>query len=83
MAKVVLSLAIASSLAMVASGASAQQFPCQAFQMQPNGMLAVVQPVTINSPNGGGMQISPGMSFGPGLLMMGVDFHALYLQNCR
>lgn len=57
-------------------------FPCEAFQMQQNGMLAVVKSVAITS-NGGSVQMNPGMSFGPGVAMMGVNVYALYQQNCH
>lgn len=62
--------------------AHAQGFPCQAFQMQPNGMLAVVQPVTIQGPNRQ-VQMNPGAVFGPNTAMAGINVYALYQQYCR
>jgi len=57
-------------------------FPCQAFQMQSNGMLAVMEPVTIQGPNGS-IKMGRGMSFGPGVSMMGINVYETYRQNCR
>jgi len=64
------------------SASLAQGFPCTAFQVQPNGMLAVVQSVTLTGPNGQ-ITVNPGASFSPGVLWMGVNLYALYQQNCR
>jgi hypothetical protein len=62
---------------LISTSAHAQGFPCQAFQMQSNGMLAVVQSVTMTGPNGQ-ITVNPGASFGPGTLWMGVDLYGLY-----
>jgi glycerol uptake facilitator-like aquaporin len=73
----------AAALMLLASSANAQgRFPCEAFQMQPNGMLAVVQSVTITGPSGQ-ISMNPGMSFGPGVAMMGINVYDVYRQNCR
>lgn len=45
------------------------------FQKQPNGMWAVIKPVSIQGPNGS-VGMGPGMSFGPGVAMMGIDMYA-------
>jgi hypothetical protein len=68
---------------LISSAAQAQSFPCHAFQMLPNGMLAVIQPVTISNPNGARVSMNPGTSFGPGTQMAGLNVFALYQQNCR
>ena len=71
------------TVAFLPTAGNAQgSFPCQAFKMQPNGMLAVVQPVTITGPNGQ-VSMGPGMSFGPGVAMMGLNVYELYQRNCR
>jgi hypothetical protein len=75
-------LTMAALALLISTGANAQGFPCQAFQMQPNGMLAVIQSVTMKGPNGQ-ITVNPGASFGPGSLWMGVNLYALYQQNCH
>lgn len=77
-------LSAATLALLLSSGARAQlgTFPCDAFQMQSNGMLAVVKPVSIQSANGSD-SMGPGMSFGPGVTMMGLNVYGLYQQYCR
>ena len=74
--------ALAFTLAATVAANAQGSFPCQAFQMQPNGMLLVVQPVTITGPNGQA-SLNQGMSFGPGTAMMGANIYEMYKQACR
>ena len=57
-------------------------FPCDAFQMQPNGMLAVVKPVTIRGANAV-ISMNPGMSFGPDVMTMGLNVYENYRKYCH
>jgi hypothetical protein len=77
-----LSLAALALLISTAATDAQISFPCQAFQMQPNGMLAVVQSVTITN-GGASVQLNPGTSFGPGTVMAGINVYATFQQNCR
>jgi hypothetical protein len=83
MTKYVSLVAVLFSAILVRPANAQLGFPCDAFQMQPNGMLAVIRPVTITSPNGGQVSMGPGVSFGPGASMSGVNMYVLYQQYCR
>jgi hypothetical protein len=74
-------LSIGSLLALSATAQAQSGFRCQAFRMQPNGMLAVVQTVTITGTNGQ-VSMNPGTIFGPGV-MMGLNIYEMYRQSCR
>ncbi|QGM96204.1 hypothetical protein [Methylocystis parvus] len=74
-----LSLALA-LLAMTAIPASAHH-PCDAFRNNGNGSFTVLKPITMQGPNGS-VQIGSGMTFGPGVLFMGVDLSAGLQAHC-
>jgi hypothetical protein len=76
-------LAIAAFAAITTSANAQSDFPCQAFQMQPNGMLVAVQSVTLSSPGGGRVVTKPGVSFSRGTSVGGLDVYAAYQQYCR
>jgi hypothetical protein len=83
MAKYVSLVAVLFSAILVCPANAQFGFPCDAFQMQPNGMLAVIRPVAITSSDGGQVSMGPGVSFGPGVTMSGVNVYVLYQQYCR
>ena len=45
------------------------------FQRQPNGMWAVIKPFQMGGP-GASMSMGPGMSFGHGMQVMGINLAA-------
>ena len=78
-----LAAVVGASLGIVTSAAAqAQKFPCQAFRLEPNGTLSVLQPMSIKTANGE-VQFSPGTSLHPKDQFIGIDLYAVYRQHCR
>jgi len=55
---------------------------CSAFQKNSDGSWSSVKSVTITSPQGGQIQIGPGMTFRAGVLFMGLDLAKYLDQIC-
>jgi hypothetical protein len=64
-------------------GGHTQQDICTAFRKTSDGMWTPLQPVTLRSPSGGAIPISPGMSFRPGVPFMGLDLASELNKNCK
>jgi hypothetical protein len=77
-------LLVIAAFAAITTSANAQiDFPCQAFQMQPNGILVAVQSVTLSSPGGGRVVTKPGVSFSPETSVGGLNVYAAFRQYCH
>ncbi len=57
------------------------QFPCDAFQKNPDGTWTCIKPVTVQTPMGE-LKFLPGMTFRKGAQYDGIDVATLLDQKC-
>jgi len=76
-------IALALSLISFSVYAQTAEFPCASFRMQPNGLLEVVESVTLTTPTGQTVILRPGTRIGPGLKMGSLDVYELHRRSCR
>ena len=71
-------------LPLISSAHAQSAFPCDSFQMQPDGTLAVVKPVTLTNRSGGHVLINAGMNFSPGAKgVFGLNIYETDRQTCK
>ena len=86
MNKSLLALAATSVVLTLVSGEARTQatvFPCDAFEMQPNGVLKVTKFVTVRDEGGRLVSLKLGASFSPNIEMAGVNIYGMYQEYCR
>jgi len=63
--------------------AETMNIPCASFRLQANGLLEVLETVTLSTSAGQAVTLRPGVRFGPGLMLGGLDVYELHRQKCR
>jgi len=55
---------------------------CDSFRKNPDGSWTCIKPAAIMKPDGGVVELSPGITFRKGVAFMGVDVAGLLDENC-
>jgi hypothetical protein len=84
--KLLMILPAASLGVLPAAAQPAEQTPtirCSAFQDNHDGSWSPKQPITIATPGGGQVNLTPGVSLRPGVSLNGIDLAGLLEQQCH